>query len=186
MRFNQPSPRTPSARAFVLLAVLLLVGGARAEVLMERDEALATAFPEAEVAKRILYFSDAERARVEELARAPMDSGLFTAYVARRDGAVAGYAFIDTRTVRSKAATFMVVLGPDGDVRSTRILAWQEPPEYQPPERWLAQFDGGRLDAGLEAGEDIHAMSGATLSTRVLTEGVRRVAAIHRIKLAGD
>jgi Na+-translocating ferredoxin:NAD+ oxidoreductase RnfG subunit len=115
-----------------------------------------------------------------------MDSGLFTAYIARRDGAVAGYAFIDTRTVRSKAATFMVVLEPEGRVRSTRILAWQEPPEYQPPQRWLAQFDGGRLDAGLEAGEDIHAMSGATLSTRVLTEGVRRVTAIHRIKLAGE
>ena len=186
MRFNQPFPQALRAWAFVLLATVLLAGAAGAEVLMERDEALATAFPEAEVEKRILYFSEDERARVEELARAPMDSGLFTTYVARSDGAVAGYAFIDTRTVRSKAATFMVVLGPEGDVRSTRILAWQEPPEYQPPQRWLAQFTGGRLDAGLEAGEDIHAMSGATLSTRVLTEGVRRVVAIHRLKLAGE
>jgi hypothetical protein len=96
MRFNQPSPRTPSARAFVLLDVLLLVGGARAEVLMTRDEAPATASPEAEVEKWILDSSDAGRARMEELASASMDSGLFTAYVARRDGAVVGDAFIDT------------------------------------------------------------------------------------------
>jgi Na+-translocating ferredoxin:NAD+ oxidoreductase RnfG subunit len=186
MRSSLSLSRALPAWISLLLAAFLLAGVAQAEVYMERDEALASAFPDAEVAKRILYFSDEERARVEELASAPMDSGLFTTYVARRDGAVVGYAFIDTRTVRSKAATFMVVLGPGGEVRSTRILAWQEPPEYQPPERWLAQFTGGRLDAGLEAGSDIHTMSGATLSTRVLTEGVRRVVAIHRIKLAED
>ena len=167
------------------LSGLLLAGWSEARVLMTKEEALDRAFPAAErVEKEILYFSEAETERVEELARAPVDSRLFTVYRAFTDGRLTGYGFIDTRTVRSKAATFLVVLEPGGEVRQTSILAWQEPPEYQPPERWLAQFIGRALSGDLRPGGAIQAMSGASLTSRTLTDGIRRVLAIHRVKLA--
>ena len=169
-----------------LLAALLLAGAAAAEVLMTKEEALATAFPNAErVEKQILYFSDAEQQRVAELARAPMDSGLFTVYKAFQGGELSAYGFIDTRTVRSKPATFLVVLEPDGKVRSSRILAWKEPPEYIPPERWLAQFESHGLEEHTRLGGEITAMSGASYTSTTLTDGIRRILAIHRVKLAG-
>ena len=173
--------------AIGLLTTLLVAGAAAAEVLMTKEEALATAFPDAErVDKQILYFSDAEQQRVAELARVPMDSGLFTVYKAFKGGELAAYGFIDTRTVRSKPATFLVVLAPDGKVRSSRILAWKEPPEYVPPERWLAQFEGHGLEEHTRLGGEITAMSGASYTSTTLTDGIRRILAVHRVKLAGD
>ncbi len=183
MRASSDTPR----RLFLLagLAGLLLAGPGPARVLITKEQALDRAFPTAErVEKEILYFSEAETERVEELARAPMDSRLFTTYRAFEGGRVTGYAFIDTRIVRSKAATFLVVLEPGGVIRKARVLAWQEPPEYRPPERWLAQFRDRDLDRDLRLGGAIQAISGASLTSRTLTDGVRRVLAIHRIKLA--
>ena len=175
-----------SARFWLGLAAALLVTGvAGAKTLMSKEKALDWAFPEADrVSKEVLYFSEAETKRVEELANAAMDSRLFTVYEAYRAGEISAYGFIDTRTVRSKPTTFMVVLDPDGSVRSTRILAWQEPPEYQPPERWLAQFEDRGLGDDTRLGGAITAMSGASYTSSTLTDGLRRVLAIHRVKLA--
>ena len=173
-------------RAALLIAVLAGNGPAAAEKLVSKEQALAEAFPEAEVAKETLYLSEAEQQAIEERARAKVDSRLFTVYRARRDGAPAGYAFIDTRTVRSKPATFLVVLTPAGQVRQVRILAWMEPPDYRPGERWLGQFAERSLAPNLRLGGDVQAMGGATLSSRTLTDGVRRILAVHAVKLAGE
>lgn len=176
----------PRWLAIAFLTALLLAGAAAAEVLMTKEEALTNAFPDAErVDKQILYFSDAEQQRVAKLARVPMDSGLFTVYKAFKGGQVAAYGFIDTRTIRSKPATFLVVLEPDGKVRSSRVLAWKEPPEYLPPGRWLAQFAGHGLEPHTRLGGEITAMSGASYTSSTLTDGIRRILAVHRVKLAG-
>ena len=165
---------------------LLLAGAAGAKVMMSKQQALDAAFPGADrVEKTILYFSGEEQERVKSLARTPMDSGLFTVYRAYSGGEVTAYGFIDTRTIRSKPATFLVVLAPDGKVRSTRILAWQEPPEYQPSERWLAQFKGLDAGSGARLGGAVQAMSGASYTSRTLTNGIRRIQAIYQVKLAG-
>jgi Na+-translocating ferredoxin:NAD+ oxidoreductase RnfG subunit len=180
-------PLNRSIALATALAFLVTAGMAAARVLLTKEEALAAAFPEADrVEKEILYFSDTEQKRVEEQGRAPLDSKLFTVYRAIADGTVTGYGFIDTRTIRTKPATFLVVLDPEGTVRQARILAWQEPPEYQPGERWLAQFQNQNLTEGLHLGGAIQGMSGASLSSRTLTDAVRRILAIHRVKLAGE
>ena len=179
--------RNAAWKPLVFLVALCLVAPVAAEVAMTKDEALNAAFPDAEqIDKEILYFSEAERERVAEVARAPVDSRMFTVYKARAGGEVTGYAFIDTRTVRSKPVAFLVVLEPDGAVRASRVLAWNEPPEYRPPERWLAQFTGQGVERATRLGGKIQAMSGATLTSETLTDGIRRVLAIHRVKLAGE
>ncbi|MFA9461850.1 FMN-binding protein [Thiohalorhabdus methylotrophus] len=176
----------PSTTLALILA-LLLAGPAigRAEVLMTKDEALAAGLGKAErVEKEVLFLSDAERQEVQQKARAELKSQLFTVYKGMAGDAITGYAFIDTRTVRSKPATFMVVLSPEGKVRELRVLAWKEPPEYRPSGRWLAQFEGHGLEPHTALGREIQGMSGASLSSRTLTDGVRRVLAVYRVKLA--
>lgn len=175
------------ARTAALLCASLLAAPAAAEVLATKDEALSRAFPEADAVDRdTLYLSEEQRARIAERAGAEVDSRLFTVYRAVTDGDPVGYAFIDTRTVRSKPATFLVVLSPEGRVRQVRVLAWEEPPEYQPGERWLGQFEGGELSGDLRLGEAVQAMGGASLSSRTLTDGVRRALAVHAVMLAGE
>ncbi len=98
-----------------------------------------------------------------------------------RDGDVIGYALIDVHNVRTLPEAFMVVLSPAGDVRSLRVLAFHEPLEYKPTNRWYRQFDNKSIDARLRLGGDVHGVVGATLSARATTRGVRRALAYYQV-----
>lgn len=174
------------------LLVLALAAGAvaheddGARVHMTKQEALQqVAFPDAErIERRTLFLEPAQQRALSERAGSRFDSRLYTVYVGYRGGKISGYAVIDTDIVRTKAATYIAVLEPDGRLRDMRILAWQEPPEYQPPQRWLDRFLGRHLEnASLRVGRDVDAISGATLSVRMLTEHVRRALALHDVLL---
>ena len=49
--------------------------------------------------------------------------------------------------------------------------------------RWRAQFAGKRRGAPLRLEQDIKNLSGATLSCRHVTDGVRRLLALHALEL---
>ncbi len=102
-------------RALAMLGLIatLCASRAHAKVFLAKDEALALAFPGAErVEERTFILTDAQKAEVERRARAPLESQLWTIYVGWKDGAVQGYAIIDTHTVRTLPETFMAVLDP--------------------------------------------------------------------------
>ncbi len=159
-------------------------------VLMTKQEALEkVAFPSASrIERRTLFLKPEEQQVMSDRARSRFESQLYTVYIGYAEDKVVGYAVIDTDTVRTKAATYLAVLEPDGTLRDMRILAWQEPPEYQPPQRWLDRFSGRRLEehAGLRVGRDVDAISGATLSVRMLTEHARRALALHDVLLKNE
>ena len=92
-----------------------------------------------------------------------------------------GYAFIDLHTVRTLPEAFLVVLSPEGVVRTLRVLAFHEPVDYLPSARWYAQFDHKALRDSLRVGGDIHGIVGATLSARATTRGVRRALAFYEV-----
>ena len=107
-------------------------------------------------------------------------------YTGMKGDEVLGYAFIDTHTVRTMPEAFMVVLSPNGIVRSLRVLAFYEPREYQPNNRWYAQFEQVSAGQSLRVGGDIHGIAGATLSARATTRGVRRALAFYEILVASE
>jgi hypothetical protein len=177
------------AFAVVACASLLALGPprARATAFLAKDEALALAFPAADrVEDRILFVSDEQKAEIERLARAPLESKLWTVHVGWKDGAVQGYAIIDSHIVRTLPETFMVVLDPKGAVQRVEVLAFHEPQEYLPTPRWMAQFNGRVLDDDLKLRAGIQGITGATLSAQAMTAGVRRVLAIYAVLLGGS
>jgi hypothetical protein len=158
---------------------------ARSGVFHSRESALRLAFPGAdEVEARDLFLSDAEAEKIERAARAPLTSRLVTVYVGRRGGEIAGYAFLDTHPVRTLPETLLVVLDAQGRLAGTHLLAFHEPPEYAPPERWLARFTGRDLGADLWSRRDIDALSGATLTAGAITAAIRRLLAVWQVELA--
>jgi hypothetical protein len=162
-----------------LVATTLARGSAAAKVFLAKDEALALAFPGNErIEERVVILSDEQKAEVEKRARAPLESQLWTIYVGWKDGAVQGYAVIDSHNVRTLPETFMVVIEPNGTLRRVEVLAFHEPPEYLPTDRWIAQFPGKKLDDDLKLGAGIQGITGATLSAQAMTAGVRRALAI--------
>jgi hypothetical protein len=173
-----------SLRVGAALAAALLVvsASAGAKVFHTRSEALALAFPEAErVETETFVLDDEQVGRIESLAKSQVDSKLVKIYTGRRGDDVLGYALIDIHNVRTLPEAFMVVLSPDGSVRSLRVLAFHEPLEYKPAGRWYEQFDDKTAGAPLRVGRDVHGVVGATLSARATTRGVRRALAFYEV-----
>jgi hypothetical protein len=165
-----------------VVAWLALAGAADAKVFYSRSEALDLAFPDAERVESETYvLSDEQVARIEALSRSPLESRLIKIYTGIKGDAVLGYAVIDMHRVRTLPEAFMVVLSPQGSVRSLRVLAFHEPLEYLPADRWYAQFDDKSLRAPLRLGGDVHGVVGATLSARATTRGVRRALAFYEV-----
>ena len=104
-------------------------------------------------------------------------------YTAWRDGELLGFAHIDVHNVRTKPEAFLVVLTPEGVVRSVRILAFHEPLDYLPTDRWYTQFEGKSTEDRLLVGRDVHGVVGATLSARAAADGVRRMLAYWQVLL---
>ncbi len=169
----------------LLCAALLLAAPARpaaAVVFYSRSEALALAFPGAErVDGRTYLLRDDQVARIEELSRSRLESKLVKIYTGLRGEEVLGYAVIDVHNVRTLPEAFMVVLTPQGTVRSLRVLAFHEPREYLPTDRWYEQFEEKSLQAPLRLGGDVHGVVGATLSAQATTRGVRRALALYEV-----
>lgn len=162
--------------------VSLLAIEARAKVFHSKQEALALAFPNAEnVETRTFFLTEEQVQRVATLAATPVDSKLITLYVGHKNGHPLGYAFIETNVVRTLPETFLIVLSPAGVVQQLLVLAFYEPQEYLPSERWLRQFEQKTLSPDLQLRRDIHGIAGSTLTARAVTSGVRRVLALFQV-----
>lgn len=162
--------------------VCLVVGAAGATVLITVEEALEQAFPGSTTKRQTLFLSDEQREAVERESGAEVSSALATRYVAHgEDGAVLGWAYLDTHRVRTLPETLMIVLDGDGTVRRVEVVTFREPLEYMPREGWYGQYEGQELDDNLALKRDIRPVTGATLTARATTEAVRRVLAIHAV-----
>jgi Na+-translocating ferredoxin:NAD+ oxidoreductase RnfG subunit len=176
----------PAAVAISLLAAFVAVN-AEAKVFYSQNEALELAFPDAEkVASNTFVLDDDQVERIESLAKCELDSKLVKIYTGMREGEVLGYALIDVHNVRTLPEAFMIVLSPAGEVRSLRVLAFHEPLEYKPTDRWYGQFDNRSIGAPLRVGRDIHGVVGATLSAHATTRGVRRALAYYEVLIQSE
>lgn len=172
----------------VVVFIVLVVASPNnllAKVFFAKDEAIKAAFPEADaIENKTFFLTDDQQKQVETLARTRLDSKLVTVYIGRRGQKLLGYAMIDVHTVRTLPEAVMVVLTPEGQVASTLILAFYEPLDYLPTDRWMKQFNHKRLTPDLRVGGGIAGITGATLTARAMTESVRKVLALYQVLIA--
>lgn len=96
-----------------------------------------------------------------------------------------GWFFVDEVLGKHEFITYAVGLDPKGAVCGVEILVYKESygQQVQNP-KWRAQFTGKTSASPLRLDEDIQNISGATLSSRHVMEGVKRILAIHETALA--
>jgi len=170
------------ALALALLAVP--TGAASAKVFASQQQALAEAFPEASrIQRRTLLIRKKDVEKITAITHNELESKLVVIHTAYKEDELLGYAHIDVHNVRTKPEAFMIVLKPDGTVRSVRILAFHEPLDYLPTSRWYDQFAGKSREDALRVGHDVHGVVGATLSARAAADGVRRMLAYWEVLL---
>ena len=137
---------------------------------------------DAEIEMLSLFPTEAQVHEIEQVAHGKLESSLFTFYVGRRNGEIAGYAAIESHTVRTKPETLLIVLSARGELEKIEVLAFHEPPEYQPRASWFDQFYNRNIDQ-LDLNTGIQGITGATLSTRSALTSVRKVLSIYQIML---
>jgi len=98
---------------------------------------------------------------------------------AESGGHTQGFFIFDRVIGKHLYIDYAVALDPGGRIRSVEILQYRESygGEIRSPS-WLAQFVGKSSGSALQVGSDIRNISGATLSSHHVTEGVKRIMAI--------
>lgn len=179
-------------KAYLIILLLAIAFGAlstsvRAQSRQDRvEEAVRRAFADATgIDRKVLFLTDDQVKRIEQMARVPLPSRLAVVYLVRQKERVTAYAFSETHNVRTKAETLVVFITPQGRVRGVEVLAFNEPPEYRPTERWLTQLGGHALSDELWPRRGIHAVSGATLSAQAVIGSVRRQLAVWAVAVDG-
>jgi hypothetical protein len=178
-----PAARRRRRAAALLLLAALVPGAAGAAVFETQEQALARAFPPpARVSRRTEFLTPEQVEAARRAAQAPVESAVVTRYEAHGpDGALLGTAYFDAHVVRTAKEVLMVVVAPDGSVRSVDVLAFGEPQDYLPRARWLERIEGKKAGDELFVGRALAHVSGATLTTRAIAAAVRRVLAVHAI-----
>lgn len=152
----------------------ILASSLQAGLLLHREEAFARAFPKADrIVDQDFFLTEAEVRRLEKSAKAKLASELVTLYRFYQGETLLGYGILDTREVRSKMATSLVVFDPQVRIQDLVVCAFHEPKEYLPVDRWFRLFVGKPPEARLRPGEDLPALTGATLSVQSFAASAR-------------
>jgi len=168
-------------RKILFLSLLAVWHSTFATVYYSKEEAFELAFGlGATVESLPVFLTDEQAAEVEKVAQVKLESKLFTFHVGKRGDEILGYAAIESHNVRTQPETLMIVLTPDGQLSRIEMLAFHEPPEYQPPARWFEKLYRRPLE-DLRLNQGVDAISGATLSSRAAVDGARKVLAIYRL-----
>ena len=133
-------------------------------------------FPGEALERETVYLTKEQQAEIESLAGSKLSSGIVYCY-----RSATAIAYLDSHKVRTLPETLMVVIRQDGSVHKVKVLAFREPEEYLPSDRWYAQFEGKVLSKELQLKKGIDGKTGATLTARATTTSVRRALAIHQV-----
>lgn len=174
--------RTGSALA---TCALLASGSAFATQYLTAEEAQQVMFADATAFKpQPLELTAAQMRDVQKLAGLPARSVQWRVMSAWHGETLLGYVVLDEVVGKYELISYAVALNPDATVRQIEILAYRESHgfEIRSP-AWRKQFVGKSAQAGLAIGEGISNISGATLSSNHVTDGVRRIAAVVQVAL---
>jgi FMN-binding domain len=110
--------------------------------------------------------------------------GTIHIYKATRNGATLGHVFVDEVIGRENLITYAVGIDTDGALRNLEILSYRESHggEIRNP-AWRAQFEHRNSLDQLRFRTDIKNISGSTLSSEHVTQGVRWLLALWQATL---
>jgi uncharacterized protein with FMN-binding domain len=97
-----------------------------------------------------------------------------------------GYLVVDRVVGKHEYITYAVGINPNGTVKQIEILQYNESYGYEVRNAaWRAQFVGKNAASTLQLNSDINNISGATLSSKHITDSVKRVLNMYETSLKG-
>ncbi|WP_298376576.1 FMN-binding protein [uncultured Bradyrhizobium sp.] len=95
-----------------------------------------------------------------------------------------GYFVVERVVGKHEYITVAIGINPNGTVKQIEIMDYRESYGYEVRDAsWRSQFVGKSASSPLQLGADIKNISGATLSSKHVTDGVKRV--LQNLKVRG-
>jgi Na+-translocating ferredoxin:NAD+ oxidoreductase RnfG subunit len=148
-----------------------------AEVFLTEEEALKIMFPKSErIRKDVLKLTREQKTTVEGRIGWKFPEESFEIYIGETGTTVDGYALAQNTIGKHKPMTYMVGLDENGHVTNVELLIFREARGSEiRMKRFNSQYEGKTVLDPVRINKDIINISGATMSVRSMSAGVKRM-----------
>jgi len=150
------------------------------EIYLSPQEAATLMFPDSDrIRETTLTLTPEQKARVEERIGWHFPESSFDCFIGESNGKADGWALIQNTIGKHKPMTYLVGVDPQGEVTNVEVLVYRESRGSEVrKKRFNYQYEGKTLRDPIRINRDIINISGATMSVRSMSAGVKRVLVI--------
>lgn len=175
--------RIPLAAGFALMAAMAASAGPMG-IFYGLEESRRELFPGYDsVAADSLVLDEKRAAEAAAQLKAPVEERRVDFERILSKQGVAGYIYRGRELGKVERMDFAVALDAEGRVKRVLLTAYRESIGGEvKSRRFMKQFEGKRSGDALQVGRDIDGITGATLSSRAVTLGVRKAVCYWRLR----
>lgn len=147
------------------------------EEFMSEEDAVKTILPKSQrVRKELIRLTPEKKALIEERIGWKFPEESFDLYIGETGDKIDGYAMIHNTIGKYKHMTYMVGVDPKGTCTDVELLVFRDAKGSEVgKKRFNSQYDGKTVTDPIRINKDIINISGATMSVRSMSAGVKRV-----------
>ena len=148
-----------------------------AEVFMTEEDAVKIMFPKSErIRKEVIRLSQEKKDLIEQRIGWKFSEESFELYIGETGDKIDGYAMVHNTIGKHKHMTYMVGVDAKGACSDVELLVFREAKGSEVGrKRFNVQYEGKTVSDPIRINKDIINISGATMSVRSISAGVKRV-----------
>ena len=148
-----------------------------AEIFMTEDEGVKVILPKSErVRKDVIRLNPDRKTQIEERIGWKFPEEFFEIYIGETGTRIDGYAMVQNTIGKHKPMTYMVGVDSQGTISDIELLVFREARGSEVRQkRFNSQYEGKTVLDPVRINKDIINISGATMSVRSMSAGIKRV-----------
>ncbi len=147
------------------------------EIYFTEEQAAKVMFPDSQnIRREILTLTAEQKDFIEQRIGWKFPETSFPVYIGETQGKIDGYAIVQNTIGKHRPITYMVGVDPEGEVTNFEVLVYREARGNEiAKKRFNYQYHGKDARDPIRINRDIINISGATMSVRSASAGVKRV-----------
>lgn len=147
------------------------------DVYLTHEDAAKLMFPDSEKIRfERLTLTSEQKTAIEQRIKWKFPEEYFECFIGETKGKVDGWALVQHTIGKHKPMSYMVGIDPDGEVSNVEVLIYRESRGSEVrKKRFNYQYQGKDVHDPIRINRDIINISGATMSVRSMSAGIKRV-----------
>jgi hypothetical protein len=147
------------------------------EEFMSEEDAVKLMLPKSkQIRKEVIRLTSESKELIQQRIGWKFPEEEFELYIGRTGDKIDGYAMVHNTIGKYKAMTYMVGVDPKGTCTDVELLVFRDAKGSEVGrKRFNSQYDGKTVSDPIRINKDIINISGATMSVRSMSAGVKRV-----------